>query len=63
MNGLRRNNFSPETCKKIKKAYHHIYLSDLNRSQAVSQIQIEFKSIAEIDNIIDFIEKSDRGLI
>ncbi len=61
--GLRRSNFPPETRKKIKKAYHHIYLSDLNRSQAVSQIQIEFKSIAEIDNIIDFIEKSDRGLI
>ena len=61
--GLRRNNFSQETRKKIKKVYHHIYLSDLNLSQAVSQIQIEFNSVAEIDNIIDFIENSDRGLI
>ena len=61
--GLRRNNFPLEIRKNIKKAYRHIYLSDLNRSQAISQIRIEFISVSEIDNIVDFIKKSDRGLI
>jgi len=61
--GLRRKRFSLETRKQIKQAYHHIYQSDLNRSQAISQIQKEFTNITEIDHIIDFIGNSDRGLI
>ena len=42
--GLRRKNFSPEARKQIKQAYQFIYQSDLNRSQAVSQIQKEFNN-------------------
>jgi len=61
--GLRRKNFTPEACKQIKQAYQLIYQSNLNRSQAVSQIQKEFNDIPVIDGIIDFIENSDRGLI
>ena len=61
--GLRRKNFSSEACKQIKQAYRFIYQSDLNRSQAVSQLQKEFNDVPEIDSIVDFIENSDRGLI
>ena len=61
--GLRRKNFSPEARKQIKQAYQFIYQSDLNRSQAVSQIQKEFNNVPAIDSIVDFIENSDRGLI
>ena len=61
--GLKRKNFSPETRKQIKQAYRYIYQSDLNRTQAVSQIQKDFNNIVEIDHIIDFIRNSDRGLI
>ena len=61
--GLRRKNFSPKTRSQIKKAYRYIYQSDLNQSQALSQIKKEFKGIAEIDCIVNFIENSDRGLI
>ena len=61
--GLRRKNFSQETRKQIKEAYRYIYQSDLNRSQAISQIQKDLNNVDEIDCIVDFIGKSDRGLI
>ena len=61
--GLRRRNFSSVACKQIKQAYRFIYQSDLNRSQAVLEMQKKFDNVPEIDNIIDFIENSDRGLI
>ena len=61
--GLRRNNFAPEVRKQIKQAYHFIYQSEMNRSQAVSQIKSEFNAIPEINQIIEFINNSDRGLV
>ena len=61
--GLRRKNFPLKARNQIKQAYRLIYQSDLNRSQAISQIQKEFNNVAEIHCIVDFIGKSDRGLI
>ena len=61
--GLRRNNFNSSVRKQIKQAYNFIYKSKLNRSQAVSQIQKELDSTPEVNQILDFIEKSDRGLV
>ena len=61
--GLRRQKFSVESRNNLKRAYQLIYQSSLNRSQAVSQIKEEFKSIPEINNILNFIENSTRGLI
>ena len=61
--GLRRKNFSKESCRNLKRAYQLIYRSKLNRTQAVAKIKEEFNSISEINNILEFIEKSDRGLI
>ena len=61
--GLRRKNFSPDIRKQMKRAYQLIYQSDLNRSQAVSQIKKDFNSTPEIKQIVDFIENSNRGLV
>ena len=61
--GLRRNNFSTEKRKNLKRAYQLIYQANLNRSQAVSQIKKELKSTPEINCILDFINNSTRGLI
>jgi UDP-N-acetylglucosamine acyltransferase len=61
--GLRRKNFSPDIRKQMKRAYQLIYQSDLNRSQAVSQIKKDFNSTPEINHIVDFIENSNRGLV
>jgi UDP-N-acetylglucosamine acyltransferase len=61
--GLRRKKFSTETLSLIKKTYRYIYQSDLNRTQAVSQIKMEFNGVSEIDCILNFIKNSNRGLI
>ena len=61
--GLRRRKFSSETVKNLKKAYNLIYNSQYNVSEAVTAIQEQLPSMSEIDNIIDFIKKSDRGII
>ena len=61
--GLRRNNFSSELRSNIKKAYSLIYKSDMNRTQAIASIERSFKNIPEIDQIINFINSSSRGLI
>jgi len=61
--GLRRNNFAPRVRAQIKQAYHFIYQSDMNRNQAVSQIMKDFDAIPEVNQILDFIENSERGLV
>ena len=61
--GLRRQKFSKDLRDDIKQVYQFIFQSSLNRNQAIEQIKAQFESIPEIDNILKFIEKSDRGLI
>tara|TARA_X000000368_G_C22929346_1_gene666843 strand:- start:24 stop:737 length:714 start_codon:yes stop_codon:yes gene_type:complete len=61
--GLRRNNFSSEVRNNIKKAYSIIYKSEMNRTQALTAIKKMFKKVSEIDQIINFINNSSRGLI
>ena len=61
--GLRRRSFDLKKRKTIKKAYSLIYQSDLNITQAVERIKNDFEALDEIKIILDFIERSDRGLI
>jgi len=61
--GLRRRGFSQETIATIDKAYTILYLSNLNVSQAVERIKQEVPLISEVQNILDFIAKSQRGII
>ena len=63
--GLRRRNFDQKSRSLIKKVYSLIYRSKLNTKQAIDKIKEKFndeKSV-EINNIIDFIENSERGII
>jgi UDP-N-acetylglucosamine acyltransferase len=61
--GLKRRGFSAETMAQIKHAYQLIYNSDLNVSQAIARIRSEMNLTPEIQHIIEFIEKSERGII
>jgi len=61
--GLRRHGFSNELIEKIHNAYRIIYQSGLNTSAALDKVKEEISSCPEIEYIIDFIEKSDRGII
>jgi len=61
--GLRRHGFSNELIEKIHNAYRIIYQSGLNTSDALTKVKEEITSSPEIEHIIDFIEKSERGII
>lgn len=61
--GLKRRGFSPESIKAIRQAYKYLFYSDLNTSQAVERITSEMEITPEVQLILDFIERSNRGLI
>jgi UDP-N-acetylglucosamine acyltransferase len=61
--GLKRRNFSAETIELLEKAYHILYQSRLNVSQAVERIKRDLPQTSEIKNILDFIATSKRGII
>ena len=61
--GLKRRNFSQEAIDALEKAYHFIYNSNLNVTQALERIKNEMQITAEVRHVIDFIEKSKRGII
>ena len=61
--GLRRRKFSSDERDNIKKAYRLIYNSNYNISQAVEKIKNTFNMNDSIQDIIDFVNSSTRGLI
>ena len=61
--GLERNNFAPEAVKLIKEAFRLMYRSKYNTRQALEAIRAELPQTAEIIQIIEFIETSERGII
>jgi UDP-N-acetylglucosamine acyltransferase len=61
--GLERSNFPPESVKRIKEAFRLIYRSSYNTRQAVEAIRKELPQSDEIQQILDFIEQSERGII
>ncbi len=61
--GLERSGFAPETIKAIKEAFRLIYRSKYNTRQAIEAIQQELPPSAEITQILEFIQKSERGII
>jgi UDP-N-acetylglucosamine acyltransferase len=61
--GLRRRGFTPRQIEMIEKAYFILYQSNLNVSQAVARIKEELENTSEIQNILNFIESSKRGIV
>ena len=61
--GLKRRGFSLEDRKLIKKTYHVYFKSGLNRDDALNEIKNEIPSSLIKDQIINFIQTSDRGII
>jgi len=61
--GLKRNNFSEQIVRSIKKAYRIIYRSEYNILQAIKTLDDTYKEDKEILKIIKFIKNSKRGII
>ena len=61
--GLSRRGFTREQLTAIQETYRLIYMSGLNVSQALQQIQDTLPPSAERDEIVNFITSSPRGVI
>ena len=61
--GLNRRGFTREQIAAIQDTYRLIYMSGLNVSQALQQINDTLPQSAERDAIINFITSSSRGII
>jgi len=61
--GLKRRNFLPEHIEQIHELYRILYLKNLNVSQAVQYIEANSPETRYRTEIIDFIRKSERGII
>ena len=61
--GLRRRGFSSKDRINIKRAYRYYFRLGLKQSEALEKIKSEFPDDKNVSSIIDFIEKSKRGII
>ncbi|MDH4223297.1 MAG: acyl-ACP--UDP-N-acetylglucosamine O-acyltransferase [candidate division Zixibacteria bacterium] len=61
--GLKRRNFPEKTITLINKACRILFQSRFNTTQALEKIKSEIEPIPEISHLLDFIEKSERGII
>lgn len=61
--GLQRRGFSEKTMQILEKTFRILLKSKLNTSQAIEKIKTEVELIPEVQTILDFIEKSERGII
>jgi UDP-N-acetylglucosamine acyltransferase len=61
--GMERAGLPPESVKAIKEAFRLLYRSKLNTRQAIEAVRNEIEPREEITQLIEFIEKTERGII
>ena len=60
--GLQRAGFPPETVSALKRLYRLFFNSELNLSQAIDRARIELPSLPEVENFLEFVSSSQRGV-
>jgi len=61
--GLKRRNFSDEELLNLKKAYRLLYRSGLNVRQALERIASDCTLTKNIEDLMEFIRRSERGIV
>lgn len=61
--GVRRRGYSRETVEALHHAYHLLLSAKLNTTQAIERIREEIKGVREVDEVIEFVESSKRGVV
>ncbi len=61
--GLRRRGFTPEAIRAIQKAYKIYYRENRLSAEALAEIKNQYADVAEVMQFVEFIEKSERGVI
>jgi len=61
--GLRRRGFSNESIRAIQKAYKIFYREGKTTTAALDNIKQQLGDVTEVQQFVDFIESSSRGII
>jgi UDP-N-acetylglucosamine acyltransferase len=61
--GLERRGFPAETIQGLHRAFRHLTAKTLNTTQAIEKIRQEITGIPEVDEMLAFVEESQRGII
>jgi UDP-N-acetylglucosamine acyltransferase len=61
--GLKRRGFTPEQIETVKNIYHILYDSQLNVTQAKEKILNELPDEPLAKEVLDFLERSNRGIL
>jgi UDP-N-acetylglucosamine acyltransferase len=61
--GLKRRGFSVERIAAIKKAYKTLYRAGLTLEDARKKIAAEVEACPELQVLVDFLERSSRGIV
>lgn len=61
--GLERRGFAKETIEKLQTSFRILTRAGLNTSQAIERISAEIEACPEVDELIEFIRGSERGVV
>lgn len=60
---LERCGFSPERIQEIRRAFRVLFRGKLKLEESVAALAEEFPGNEDVNRIIDFVKKSDRGIL
>jgi UDP-N-acetylglucosamine acyltransferase len=61
--GLQRSGMPEATILELKRAYRLLFRSDLNITQAIERAQNDLEPLPEVQELIRFVEGSERGVV
>ena len=61
--GLERRGFAKPAIEALQTAFRLLTRANLNTSQAVERIRAEVPPCAEVDELLEFIRASERGVV
>lgn len=61
--GLKRRGFTEEVLKALKNSYKILYRNNLKLKDACTQIHSTYGHFDEVKKLLDFVSKSERGLL
>jgi UDP-N-acetylglucosamine acyltransferase len=61
--GLKRRGVDEKARKLLKEAYRFLYRKNLSTSQALAVMKERLERCEEVDDLMKFIEKSERGIV
>jgi UDP-N-acetylglucosamine acyltransferase len=61
--GLKRSGFTPEKINEIQSIYRLLFVHNSNVSKAIKIVETTMNITPELDEILEFIKKSERGVM